>query len=92
MADAATRTFMVTLLVRNRQVEDAPPMDLKGKDFHRVGSLWNLESENDDGAAPFFTNGETLLKDDAGYFVWKAAGLDIAQAPRPEVRATVDGQ
>lgn len=82
VADAATRTFMITLLVRNRQVEVDRPPELDGKEFHRTPSLWNVEFEHDDGRAPFFTNDETLGRDEEGYFVWKADGLSIADLDR----------
>ncbi|MGI9304308.1 MAG: HlyD family efflux transporter periplasmic adaptor subunit [Gammaproteobacteria bacterium] len=78
VADASTRAFMITLLVRTRQIEIGLPPELEGKHFHRTPGIWNLESELDNGAAPFFTNIETLRKDDGGYFVWKVEGLAIA--------------
>ncbi|MGI9332000.1 MAG: HlyD family secretion protein, partial [Gammaproteobacteria bacterium] len=78
VADATTRTFMVTLMVRNRQTEVGLSPALEGKDFHRTDTLWSLESEFDSGKAPFFTNEETLHRDQDGYFVWKAEELTIA--------------
>ena len=78
VADATTRTFMVTLMVRNRQVDVNPPPELEVKQFVRTPTLWNLEAQGDDGRAPFFTNEETLHQDKEGYFVWKAQGLTIA--------------
>ncbi|MDJ0740536.1 MAG: HlyD family efflux transporter periplasmic adaptor subunit [Gammaproteobacteria bacterium] len=78
VADAATRTFVVTLLVRNRQVEVGLPSSLEGKNFHRTPDLWSLESERGEGDAPFFTNSETLQQDDQGYFVWRVEGLTVA--------------
>lgn len=78
VADATTRTFMVTLMVRNRQVDVHPPPELEVKQFVRTRTLWNLEAEGNNGRAPFFTNAETLHQDEEGYFVWQAAGLTIA--------------
>jgi multidrug efflux pump subunit AcrA (membrane-fusion protein) len=78
VADATTRTFMITLLVRNRQVEVDPPLALEGKPFFRTSGLWNLESQQGDGRAPYFTNVDTLHQDNQGFFVWKAQGLAIA--------------
>lgn len=81
-ADAATRIFVVTLLVRNRQVEVGLPSTLEGKNFHRTPDLWSLEAEHGAGDAPFFTNSETLQKDDQGYFVWRVEGLTVADLGR----------
>lgn len=78
VADATTRTFMVTLMVRNREIETGVPPELEGKPFHRTASLWPLESEFDNGAAPYFANEDTLHRDEQGYFVWKVEGLDVA--------------
>lgn len=77
VADASTRTFMVTLLVRNRQVERAPRNSEAEPNIHRTDGLWNVESELDNGRAPFFANAATLHRDDQGYFLWKAEGLSI---------------
>lgn len=78
VADATTRTFMVTLMVRNRQSDVGLAPELVGQDFHRTDTLWSLESEFDSGAGPFFANEETLHRDENGFFVWKAEGLTIA--------------
>ncbi len=77
VADAATRTFMITLIIRNRQLELDTPADIAGKDLLRVRSLWNLESQQHDGQAPFFTNVESLHQDAEGYFVWRAENLQV---------------
>lgn len=82
VADSTTRTFMVTLLVRNRQVDVNPPPELEVKQFVRTRNLWNLEAQSDDGKTPFFTNEETLHQDTEGFFVWKAEGLTIADLAR----------
>ncbi|MEM7251756.1 MAG: HlyD family efflux transporter periplasmic adaptor subunit [Pseudomonadota bacterium] len=82
VADASTRTFMVTLLVRNRQVEVGLSEELRGKPFHRTDGLWNLESELDNAAAPYFTNVDTLRTDENGHFVWRVRGLSVSDLER----------
>ncbi|MFY2824161.1 efflux RND transporter periplasmic adaptor subunit [Ruegeria sp. MALMAid1280] len=83
VADASTRTFMVTLLVRNRRVETKPTDKLADDSYTIVDALWNLESESGDGTSPFFINQEALHQDDEGYFVWRAQGLSIPDLDRP---------
>ncbi len=76
-ADTATRTFMVTLLVRNRLVEVGIPEDLNPQEIVRTRALYNLESEKADGKPPFYTSIDTLYEDKDGFYVWKAEGLTI---------------
>lgn len=72
VADAATRTFNVTILVRNRQVEVGLPDEEQSEQVIRTTDLYNLESENADGAAPFYTDAKTIHTDEEGRtFVWK---------------------
>ncbi len=79
VADAATRTFNVTILVRNRRVEVGLPEKYVGQDVHRTTDLFNLESENADGQAPFYTEVNTIHTDaDGQTFVWKVDGLTVA--------------
>ncbi len=76
-ADTSTRTFMLTLLVRNRLVEVGLPQGVDPQDVIRTYSLTNLEPELADDKPPFFTSDDTLHRDKDGYFVWKAEGLTI---------------
>ena len=78
VADASTRTFMITLLVRNREIEAGLPADLDDKGAYRTTGLWNLESEFDNDRPPYFIDVEALHQDAEGYFVWKAEGLSLA--------------
>ncbi len=76
-ADTATRTFMVTLLVRNRLVEVGIPEGLNPQEIIRTHALYNLEPEKADGQPPFFASEDTLYEDNDGFFVWKAEGVTI---------------
>jgi multidrug efflux pump subunit AcrA (membrane-fusion protein) len=78
VADASTRTFMITLLVRNRQIEVDPPEQLGDKDAYPATDILPVDSQYDDGAPPFFVDELTLHQDDQGYFVWKVEGLTVA--------------
>lgn len=82
VADASTRTFMITLLVRNRQIEVEPPAKPAAGDLFRTDGLWNLEAEYNNGSGPYFVNEEALHRDEQGHFVWKAEGLSIADLGR----------
>ncbi|MEM7253436.1 MAG: hypothetical protein AAF493_18635, partial [Pseudomonadota bacterium] len=54
----------------------------RGKPFHRTDGLWNLESELDNAAAPYFTNVDTLRTDENGHFVWRVRGLSVSDLER----------
>ena len=82
VADASTRTFMITLLVRNRQVEAEPPAEMAATDLYHTDGLWNIEAEHDNGSGPYFINEEALHSDEQGHFVWKAKGLSISDLDR----------
>ncbi|MDJ0943690.1 MAG: HlyD family efflux transporter periplasmic adaptor subunit [Kiloniellales bacterium] len=78
VADASTRTFMITLLVRNRQIEVDPPEQLGAADAYPTSDILPVDSEHDDGRPPYFVDELTLHKDEQGYFVWKVEGLTVA--------------
>ena len=76
VADTATRTFNVTILVRNRLLETAPPPDSAGDVAARTTDIYALESELADGEPPFFADEKSLHRDDEGNtFVWKVENL-----------------
>jgi hypothetical protein len=78
-ADAATRTFNITILVRNRIIETDLPQEYQQQDLPRTTDLLSLESENADGKPPFYTEERTIHTDaDGSTFVWQAVGLTLA--------------
>ena len=82
MADTATRTFTVTLLIRNRMIEVGLPEGDQGRDLMRTKGLWTLESRTADNRPPFWTNELTLNRDKEGSFVWRVKGLSVADMGR----------
>jgi RND family efflux transporter MFP subunit len=78
VADAATRTFMVTLLLRNHLIEVKVPDELKGKSFHRTEGIITIDSSRADGKPPYMVEERALHQDKEGYFVWKVEGLSAA--------------
>lgn len=78
VADAATRTFMVTLLLRNYLVEVKVPDELKGKSFYRTRDIILIGSMKADGKPPYGVEERALHQDKEGYFVWKVEGLTSA--------------
>ena len=75
VADAATRTFMVTLLVRNHRIEVGVPDELKAKNFHRTEDIMRLDEERTGGEPTYYANQRSINKDDQGFFLWKVEGL-----------------
>ncbi len=76
VADAATRTFNITVLIRNRRVELQLPDDIDPEGLARTTELYSLESESADGNAPFYAEERTLHREaDGRTYVWKVEGL-----------------
>ena len=71
MADAATRTFRVKLLVRNEQIEVGVPPGEQGKNTPRVRTIFRITTQKADGNPPYFVAVHALYQDADGYFVWK---------------------
>lgn len=78
-ADPGTRTFLITLLVRNRRVEVGVPDAMKGKEFARCRNLWKLHKAEVDGPGNYYAEVDAIQQDDKGYFVWRARNLTVDQ-------------
>lgn len=77
IADAATRTFNVTLLVRNRQFEVGLPDDADPGQVVRVRSLWRLYTQTTERKPPYFVHIASIHEDGKGAYVWKVTNLTI---------------
>ena len=71
VADPATRTFRLTLLVRNRQIELGVAADEATAALPRVREAMQLFSESSRRTAPWYVNYRWLHEDDEGWFVWR---------------------
>jgi len=78
-ADPATRTFLVTLLVRNKRIRVGVPNELKGKGTAECRNLWKLEKPDIGGEGNYYAEVKAIQKDDQGYYVWKIENLTRAQ-------------
>lgn len=78
VADAATRTFNLTILIRNRRVEIGLPEGINKEKLPYVTNIYNLESEKADNKPPYFTDEFSIHKDSQGRtFVWKINELKV---------------
>jgi len=87
-ADPATRTYLATLLVRNRRVTAGLDVEIDGS-TPRATELLPLERERADGEGSIYTEVGTLYEDESGYYVWKAVGLhwrDLWEEYDPRVK------
>ncbi len=82
MANTATRTFTVTLLIRNRMIEVGLPEGDQDWDLVRTKGLWTVESQKTDNRPQFWTNELTLHQDREGPFVWRVKGLSVTDMGR----------
>ena len=78
-ADPGTRTFLITLLVRNRRVEIGVPAELKGEAVARCRNLWKLDKPEVGGPGNYYAETDAIQQDDEGHFVWKVENLTIDQ-------------
>jgi len=71
VADPQTRTFTVTLLVRNEKTATPIPEDMKGQPIVRTREFWRVLSDIlEDGNAQFVEE-RSIRQDDEGYFLWR---------------------
>ncbi len=78
-ADPTTRTFLVTLLVRNHRIEQGVPDDLRDKSIPRSSKLWTLQRPEGETSGNHYLEVKAIYQDDDGYYVWKAENLTIDQ-------------
>ncbi|MCA9113771.1 MAG: HlyD family efflux transporter periplasmic adaptor subunit [Planctomycetaceae bacterium] len=75
VADSATRTFRLTLLVRNQQVEEGIPDDDSTAKLFRLKEAMQLFTASSRRLPPWFVNYQSLHQDEKGWFVWRLTGL-----------------
>jgi multidrug efflux pump subunit AcrA (membrane-fusion protein) len=78
-ADPATRTYLVTLLVRNQKTVTGMPDEFQGKPVATTKNLWTLLRGKQSDTGNFFVEANALHQDADGYFVWKADNLTAEQ-------------
>ena len=78
-ADPATRTYLITLLVRNQKVYSGIPEELQGKPVATAEKLWTLQPEKPGMPSNYYVEVNALQQDDQGYFVWKADSVTVDQ-------------
>ena len=75
-ADPATRTFLATLLVRNRRIEEGLEVSTDAS-TPRATDLLPIERRDPKRPGPYYTEVGSLYEDESGFYVWKADGLKI---------------
>jgi hypothetical protein len=73
-ADPATRTFLVTILVRNRRVATTPDIAPRDASSPRATNILRLEKRDPAGPGPYFAEVGCLHEDESGFYVWKTEG------------------
>ncbi|MFT5091771.1 MAG: multidrug efflux pump subunit AcrA (membrane-fusion protein) [Planctomycetaceae bacterium] len=71
VADPSTRTFTITLLVRNRQVPAIVPDDVDTTSLAKTRDIWACISGIVDDSNDYFIEQNAILKDDQGEYIWK---------------------
>lgn len=71
VADPSTRTFTITLLVRNRQIPATVPEDVDSESLARTRDLWACISGIVDDSDDYFIEQNAIHKDDQGDYIWK---------------------
>jgi multidrug efflux pump subunit AcrA (membrane-fusion protein) len=76
VADSGTRTFTVTLLLRNQKVSPALSEET-GEAFARVDGLRKIMTDMEGYPGTQFVDEEAIYKDEQGSFIWKVAGRSL---------------
>lgn len=87
-ADPQTRTFTVTLLVRNRKIRRPIPARLADKDFARTTDIWRVNYDFVPGANSdqMYVEKRCIQEDDTGSFVWRVGNRNVKQSITEENR------
>ena len=75
VADATTRTFLVTLLIRNAKLTEGLPDDFDPARDIRTRSIAPLFSEAANEGPPYYAWESSLLREGAEYFVLRVKGV-----------------
>ena len=78
-ADPATRTYLITLLVRNQKTVTGIPDEFKDEPIATSQKLWTLIPEKVGVPGNYFIEVNALHQDEEGYFVWKVDNLTAEQ-------------
>ncbi len=78
-ADPGTRTFLITLLVRNRQIEAGVPGDQEGQATARCQNLWKLDKPVVGGPGNYYIEKDAIQQDEGGHFVWRVENVNAEQ-------------
>jgi multidrug efflux pump subunit AcrA (membrane-fusion protein) len=78
-ADPATRTFLVTLLVRNQRQLVGVPVDMQNEKIAQCRNLWRLEQPDVGSDDNYYAEVDAIQKDEQGHFVWKVENLTREQ-------------
>lgn len=71
VADSLTRTFTITLLLRNGHVPTDLPDDVDPDSLTKTRDLWKCISGIIDESDDYFVHQDAILSDDQGDYVWK---------------------
>ena len=78
-ADPATRTYLVTLLVRNKRIQVGMPDELKEEGVATCRTLWNLDKPDVGGEGNYYAEINAIHQQGEEYFVWKVENLSREQ-------------
>ncbi|MGD9853491.1 MAG: efflux RND transporter periplasmic adaptor subunit [Planctomycetaceae bacterium] len=88
VADSATRTFRVQLLIRNESLRDGMPSEFDPDRDVRTRNLWNVFTRTPNRRPPFFVNVDGIHQDANGYYVWRVKGVTVGD-PRETIASNL---
>lgn len=85
-ADTSTRTFTLTLLVLNEEIEQPWPEETNGKSVARTSDIWRMDFDflPDAPAGTFYIDQKAICRDDQGDYVWKCLNAKVEE-PLPQL-------
>jgi len=71
VADPSTRTFTITLLLKNHQIPAAIPDDVDASSLAKTRDLWKCIGGIIDDSDDYFIAENAICEDDKGQYLWK---------------------
>jgi hypothetical protein len=86
VADPQTRTFTVTMMLRNAPVRAPVPQELQGQPMARAGLVGKILLNMPLLAEGLFVNEDMLQEDEDGFFVWRILNRRLGTLPSDDDR------
>jgi len=89
IADAATRTFNIAILVRNQRIDIDTPADAPSDDLPRISDVGVIVSEMPEAPGPLMVDATAIQQDETGHFLWIIDNLNFRERGAEGARSPI---